>query len=137
MDRNYWVTLESINATSPPARGAWIATCGPARTSGSHTSPPARGAWIATWASLCALPGSWVASREGGVDRNRHLAIRRRFGGVASREGGVDRNSRSRRAWTCSGVASREGGVDRNNSYTYWASAFVSVASREGAWIAT
>ena len=81
-----------------------------------------------------------VASREGGVDRNRMVRIRLSVcWAVASREGGVDRNqlalSQSHRevrsppargAWIATPrirnvsksptVASREGGVDRNTS---------------------
>ena len=57
---------------SPPARVAWIETCW--RTSGMRqwlASPPARVAWIETF-SECGWPtGFTVATREGGVDRNR------------------------------------------------------------------
>ena len=59
-----------------------------------------------------------VASREGGVDRNRliedHGSSSRM--GVASREGGVDRNVKPTGVLPDRGkkVASREGGVDRN-----------------------
>ena len=79
-----------------------------------------------------------VASREGGVDRNLLIALRRPDRRVASREGGVDRNSlvairmsgsisrlpRGGRGsqhpeqandTNATDVASREGGVDRNS----------------------
>ena len=80
----------------------------------AHTSPPARGAWIATRGLRQTCLPRAVASREGGVDRNTLRLSGRSTPEVASREGGVDRNCctpfvRGRR-----GVASREGGVDRN-----------------------
>ena len=67
-------------------------------------SPPARGAWIAT-ATYPAPPQAErqrkVASREGGVDRNRCSSKTRLIigGSVASREGGVDRNTFARDAF--------------------------------------
>ena len=104
---------------------------------GHRPSPPARGAWIATWRVLEGPAAGEVASREGGVDRNR--AYVSAIGsaivsppargawiatcllddgsgpvGVASREGGVDRNRAGSPITGPENVASREGGVDRN-----------------------
>ena len=124
-------------------------------------SPPARGAWIATaWASL-ARDWTRVASREGGVDRNRDF--RRETDAslrVASREGGVDRNDAedgqsvtrrasppARGAWIATSarssptisphVASREGGVDRNLNSGNNGLKVVESPPARGAWIAT
>ena len=94
---------------SPPARVAWIETCKD-HQKGTYIigSPPARvawietlivllvgtnAAWIETWKKKIIIVSSEVATREGGVDRNRPIllaveALRR----VATREGGVDRN---------------------------------------------
>ena len=83
-----------------------------------------------------------VATREGGVDRNRrqnamfrliarspparvawietnfrHFAPQPNF--VATREGGVDRNSPPFASLYTYSVATREGGVDRNNYALY------------------
>ena len=61
---------------SPPARGAWIATRTPPRTSpATPGSPPARGAWIATGGRHSHRQGPLVAPREGGVDRNSRRAF--------------------------------------------------------------
>ena len=57
-----------------------------------------------------------VATREGGVDRNKKMFDAIMQGNpVATREGGVDRNVCIPR-WGARGrsVATREGGVDRN-----------------------
>ena len=102
------------------------------------SSPPARVAWIETWIAHYAAACGYVATREGGVDRNdkkiNALAARHC---VATREGGVDRNTLlitciylfmssppARVAWIETSlqnlqfrlrtVATREGGVDRN-----------------------
>ena len=111
------VRITVIPGSSPPARGAWIATaCVPAcacsrssrlprggrgsqpvgmiRITGYGKSPPARGAWIATSRAWPTSSSGSVASREGGVDRNI-LGNTEGLNGVevASREGGVDRNN--------------------------------------------
>ena len=56
------------------------------------TSPPARGAWIATPMTMDRWTMIPVASREGGVDRNIGRPHSSTAIHVASREGGVDRN---------------------------------------------
>ena len=58
---------------------------------------------------------SFVATREGGVDRNETEIDGNELGGaVATREGGVDRNLIHPLARLGREVATREGGVDRN-----------------------
>ena len=63
-----------------------------------------------------ALWHPFVATREGGVDRNCSIKIRIvRTASVATREGGVDRNKKSTLILRGpESVATREGGVDRN-----------------------
>ena len=124
--RGAWIanTVQSSGSNaasrSPPARGAWIATMRDARSwssTGSRlprggrgsqhvrfpatyvpfVSPPARGAWIATIRQAGFESPASVASREGGVDRNRDIMYNSAAKPVASREGGVDRNSRTGR----------------------------------------
>ena len=56
-------------------------------------SPPARVAWIETWVSRDCLATTYVATREGGVDRNAHVTLDIAGVAVATREGGVDRNA--------------------------------------------
>ena len=57
-------------------------------------SPPARVAWIEIGCWWCSKIRKFVATREGGVDRNR--VVQSNTGLlliVATREGGVDRNN--------------------------------------------
>ena len=57
-------------------------------------SPPARVAWIETQAEMqFHMLMVAVATREGGVDRNRYYFDVEAANDVATREGGVDRNS--------------------------------------------
>ena len=74
VDRNHQKRfLAGSMIRSPPARVAWIETR--SRRSPqplSHWSPPARVAWIETLKWTINLIGYTVATREGGVDRNRH-----------------------------------------------------------------
>ena len=100
--------------------------------------------------------GEVVATREGGVDRNRrriaigygsckspparvawiettYRAAAASSGRVATREGGVDRNfCITPLASFLPSVATREGGVDRNPRFLYFLCAGVAVATREG-----
>ena len=55
-------------------------------------SPPARVAWIETYTAQFLCFALTVATREGGVDRNKQGVLRALKDGVATREGGVDRN---------------------------------------------
>ena len=62
-------------------------------TAPRYMSPPARVAWIETLLTSTVMSRPFVATREGGVDRNRvaHNLIFL-LSAVATREGGVDRN---------------------------------------------
>ena len=77
---------------SPPARGAWIATCLTGTLTRSVASPPARGAWIATVISVGTVC-AWSRLPRGGRGSQPRTSgpLHPRLG-VASREGGVDRN---------------------------------------------
>ena len=94
VDRNvYWSGTEFVRDVASRAGGV-------DRNSGCHrascsrtTSPPARGAWIATLSHPKTDNPRWVASRAGGVDRNTSDTPRWWVFGVASRAGGVDRNT--------------------------------------------
>ena len=121
-----------------------------------RTSPPARVAWIEMYTSAGCGRIAEVATREGGVDRNKKSTlILRGPESVATREGGVDRNvfgdfgrvafgvsPPARVAWIeivrggavmeILPVATREGGVDRNTCFLFQVSLAAVVATREG-----
>ena len=84
-----------------------------------EASPPARVAWIEIRHYASGGAAQFVATREGGVDRNAQRHDGCCVSGVATREGGVDRNA----FLLCTiplqiSVATREGGVDRNTLLT-------------------
>ena len=58
----------------------------------AYKSPPARVAWIETPIGRPREKSSFVATREGGVDRNWVVVDFMPLSVVATREGGVDRN---------------------------------------------
>ena len=62
------------------------------------SSPPARVAWIETLPAAAGVRRTWVATREGGVDRNLFDGQSQHITPVATREGGVDRNPCGKRS---------------------------------------
>ena len=57
---------------SLPARGAWIEIVGSPEDGNTYAaSLPARGAWIEIFRDILASRGTFVAPREGSVDRNQ------------------------------------------------------------------
>ena len=84
VDRNCrYGSMNHADKMSPPARVAWIETQGLAgRAPDRPGSPPARVAWIETGSPLQIQLQHLVATREGGVDRNKAplVAIQGIFG---------------------------------------------------------
>ena len=80
-----------------------------------------------------------VATREGGVDRNKQtLPLDTGIDSVATREGGVDRNTTAMmHDALCDEVATREGGVDRNTLSSSAKYACISSPPARVAWIET
>ena len=112
---------------------AWIETnYDPAKPFLHCRSPPARVAWIETICVVGGVRSRYVATREGGVDRNIKGLRPSCLVEVATREGGVDRNmSRAETPVAPLWVATREGGVDRNDTRAPDAPVHL-VATREG-----
>ena len=76
---------------------AWIETITGVGLAGKDSSsPPARVAWIETFEKTIIFSVVFVATREGGVDRNIFCPpVDFILLSVATREGGVDRNTDS------------------------------------------
>ena len=84
----------------------------------SETSPPARVAWIETFNGDGDFKiAEYVATREGGVDRNKLVSRSNLVSGQSppARVAWIETEYQptERHCWQ---VATREGGVDRNNS---------------------
>ena len=88
--------------------------------------------------SLLVFAGCAVATREGGVDRNRPPLLGPILPlTVATREGGVDRNNYFLKNDAIIKVATREGGVDRNSLASTQAKLFGRSPPARVAWIET
>ena len=126
VDRNIYTEHRYVtgSALSPPARGAWIATCMASALRERPVisrSPPARGAWIATvsldrqyqgHSSRLSPParGAWIATRS-----SRSPSVNLTSESPPARGAWIATSMRWQRLVSCSDrVASREGGVDRN-----------------------
>ena len=112
--------------------------CGKAKPKCSLVSPPARVAWIETCLAPASAWVSVVATREGGVDRNRvngrivdgnDLSPPARVAWIETLEKGV--------ADLGLAVATREGGVDRNRSKRKNVSCLYESPPARVAWIET